>query len=202
MGDVMGVEINREGIGITLNLPGWLMKFGVFRKPYKSSVGICSIVDDGKFPLKHVLFVDYDNIQRDFAEKELMRVYENMGLTPFYFFTTWEKEGRGNYHAISLTKMTFHEVYDVLSKMHVDPDFALVPLKLPYRSWILRVIGKGNKGAPRFLKMIPEKDWNLEKEVSRAHLNFLEKHYGVPHIDYKNVDDSELVFISTYLTAR
>lgn len=194
-------EINSEGLLMRLDLRKILIDLEIIRKPYIRCVGIGSMVDDGGFPIKHVLFLDYDNIDRKLLEMELERCAKKYRLTPFYLFATREYDGAGNYHAISLTKLSMKEAYEIMSQCHVDPDFCRVPKVMRYRFWVLRIMDKDGKTKPKFLKIVPEKDWILDREISSAHLKFLKFYYDVPDIPYKVLDNSKGVFMTTYMTA-
>lgn len=212
------LDVNKTEVGtkIFADVGNKRIGFMVMKAPDIATVGMGNIIDKktpnlARFP--HCLFIDYDNIWEYFVREELKWLTEEYPITPFYLFYTkrnTNKEGSkyekysGNYSAISLTKMTFKKAYDILQTTHSDFNYKRVPHFIKYKFWVLRMIAKKDRPAPKFLCMIPEdpKKWNLEPEVSRVHLKLLEKWYGIPKVDYHNIDDSTETFLTPYLTGK
>lgn len=199
---VLKFQHDRYGVKFTLDFGKITTVLGIFKAPSYPTEGISSICLDGK----HVIFIDYDNIWRWIPETELPLLVDEFKLTPFYFFSTEERLNGGHpigsYHAISLTKKHYHEVVDILRRSNCDRKFLEVPEHMWYHSWVLRVIPKAGRPAPQYLGVLGSRKWVKSVEVSRAHLEFLKKHYGVPDLGYKKLDNFDKVLVTTYLTAK
>lgn len=187
------------------------------KMPEIPTFGIGNIADAtpnlARFP--HVPFIDYDTINEWIVDEELEWLTKEYPITPFYLLYTkrnYFKEGSryeaywGNYHAVSLTKITFAEEQKLIEKTHSDYNYKRLPQYIRYKMRVLRVLKKKAKPAPRFLHMIPKdpKKWNLEPEVSNMHLQMLKRWYNVPDIPYKNIDKSSIddIFVTPYRTGK
>lgn len=176
--------------------------FHLIKKPTVETAGITSRCQD----MQHVLFLDYDEIERWIVEDELRLLQHYYKLTPFYLFTTEEKENSvsgnlcGNYHAICLTKMPIHTVSEIQDKTHIDWKYRQVFRISRYKSWVLRSIPKGDREPPKYLGLIGKKD-NLQRQVSQAHLTLLKAMYDVDDIDYEYLDKNKKVVMTSYKTS-
>lgn len=160
------------------------------RKP-ETTKGITSRCNDGK----HVLFIDYDFTDKSIVLDELKHLQQKHSLTPFYLFESSEN----SYHAISLTKLNFSTVLDILSETSCDHNYKSMPRRTLYNSWVLRTASKKGKPLPAYKGIVGLRT-NLWREVSTAHLKVLQALYDVDHIDYLNLDGKTKVFTNTYET--
>lgn len=204
----MRVKINKNTISIThklkkdelykINKSSKFYSVHIFKKPIEV-VGFTSMCED----LKHILLIDYDYIARWIVEKEALMIQKKYKLTPFYLFTTNEikKNGLcyGNYHLICLTKMSAYRVFSILQETHADVNFSNMPLRTPFKSWVLRTSNKGVRSRPKYLGLLGRMV-NLNNEVSEAHLKFLDKLYNVDKIKYNNLDGLKTIYKNIYET--
>lgn len=175
----------------------------IFNKP-KLVAGITSMCGDGK----HILFLDYDDTCKWVVEKDIERLIENNPyITPFYIFTTKEEkidgELIGNYHVICLQKFTPHEIVNLQLMTHCDSAYSTMPLRKPFRAWVLRIGKKCKRDRPKFLDIIMSKNYNehtVNNEISSAHLDLLSKLYRLPKIEYLNQDNLKVIYKTIYET--
>jgi len=212
------LEVNTTEVGhrVFVDIGDKRLGFMFVRLPDIPTSGMSSVCKAtpnlARFP--HVLFIDYDTINEWIVREELEWICEQYNLTPFYLFYTKRLKDElgspmesywGNYQAISLTKLKFKEVLEILSETHSDFNYIRMPNFSRYKFWVLRLIAKRQRPPPKFLSIVPEdkNKWNLGREVSRVHLNLLRKWYKVPEIPYTKIDNSEeLIFIPHYLTTK
>ena len=157
--------------------------------------GISSICED----LTHILFLDYDNIDKKIVMKELRQLQHDYLLTPFYLFTTKEKNGIGNYHAICLTKLNPSEVIHIQQQSHCDSNYITMPIRNKYRTWVLRCFSKGKRESPKYIGLVGDIDY-LDNEISEAHLNFLRTVYNVDKVPYEDLDGLRTIQGEEYKT--
>jgi len=185
---------------------GWTMnKFSliIIKIPDMPTYGITSRCSD----LKHVLFLDYDFIERWIVEEELQILQDKYKLTPFYLFTTSEEDSKvsncktGNYHAICLTKMPIKRIVEIQEGTHCDFRYKKMFMLSRYKSWVLRIKGKGNRPKPKYLGLIGS-SVHLNNDVSTPHLTLLRGDYNVDYIPYRNKDKLTETYITTYTTGK
>jgi len=161
-------------------------------------VGVTSMCADGK----HVLLLDYDDVLKSVMLLDLQNLQKE-GMGPFYIFTTKERkhadETIGNYHIICPVKLTPARAVELQGMTNSDNAYKTMPLRNPYRSWVLRVTEKGRRPKPKFLGIDPGQPNSLE--VSTAHIGLIHKLYpAVPKLDYVNQDGSTKIFLNSYET--
>jgi len=184
-----------------MRLGKWIIDFRLSFKVKKTeqTKGISSVTDD----FSHILMADFDYISKNYLIGWLKYIQKKEKLTPFYLFTTKEEmqngECVGNYHAQCLTKRPKSEVSSILKDSPCDKAYASMWKRNKRRVWVLRVIGKGDRDAPKYLGIIGE-HINLNNPVSEAHLKFLELAYGVDFIDYTNLDGLKTIEGHSYET--
>lgn len=176
------------------------------KRPYMDVKGWCSRVIDKRGKISHVTFMDYDQILFNLMESELKYLIQTYNLTPFYIFTTHEEKDEngeyyGNYIAVSITKRNVLDVLETLKESHCDNSYKLVPLSYRFKTWVLRLSGKGSKKQPEFKCVIGDTKKKYSQQVSQAHLELMEKVYKLPKINYLNLDGGNVVFTSEYKTA-
>lgn len=167
----------------------------IFKKPIIVN-GISNSTED----MTYIPFIDYDNTSKEIVLEDARRLIKEYHLSSFYLFTTKEKEGIGNYHLISLSKCSYSGIKKILSECRCDSKYITMNLRNPFKSWVLRISKKGKRENPKFLQVI--KSDYLDEEISKAHLDFLNKIYKLPKIKYKNVDRGSKIKIHTYETFR
>jgi hypothetical protein len=168
----------------------------IYKKPQLLK-GIASQCSDGK----EILFLDYDNCVRWLVEEEYQRLQKEYNLPPGYLFSTKEEivDGQkvGNYHVISLIKLFPKQIFEIMSKTHIDLNYTSMPLRRVFRGWVLRISSKRRKDRPKFVDLIGDIK-NLDKEISMPHLKFLKKIYALPDIKYAKRDKLSKVFLQIY----
>jgi hypothetical protein len=194
---------------LAINLGGWRLKAELVarRLPYIPVAGISSRCVDRK----HVLFLEYDNIVRWLVEDELEWLTVKYGLTPFYLFRSslkkmkWnDDEEYGNYHAISLTKLSPADIMEIQSHTHIDYRYRMNFNVNLYKCNVLRMSGKGDKPQPVFLKTLGCMTAAARRrKTSTAHRELLEGQYkSLNRIKYHNEDGSHRPVLVSYLTAH
>lgn len=166
-----------------------------FKKPIVVN-GVSNSTED----LKYVLFIDYDDTCKDIVIEDAIRLIKEYHLPPFYLFTTKEENNIGNYHLICLIKLSYFGVKKILEDCRCDYKYKTMNQRNPWKSWVLRISKKGKRENPKFLQVINSSF--LNEEISTAHLDFLDKIYKIPKINYKKLDGGSKVKIHTYETFR
>lgn len=164
------------------------------------------INSDGK--ISEIIFMDYDNILFRLVESELKYLMEEYDLPPWYvFFSEKSKDPNGeiygNFLCINLCKKTFREVIEIQNLTHADQAFKKIPTLYRFKTWCLRLGGKGKKSPPKFYCIIGDSTKEYLQEISQGHLEVLESIYKLPIIKYKNKDGHHKkdVFFDEYTTA-
>ena len=177
------------------------LSFYSVRLPEGETAGITSRCTD----CKHVLFLDYDGIERWLVEDELKLLQHYFKLTPFYLFTTKEETSEvsgnlcGNYHAICLTKNPVQKTSQIQDNAHIDWKYKGMFRISRYKSWVLRSIEKGDREPPKYIGLVGDMV-NLDNDVSEAHTILLKKLYDVDDISYTNLDGLKETFLTSYKT--
>jgi len=181
------------------------------RIPYAKVGGICSRVIEDSGEIFEVIFLDVDNQIRFLLESECKFLMENYNLSPFMIFTTFEKidenskQPYGNYHAISITKCHYKQIFEIQSKVHtLDSAYSVIPKIFKWKTWVLRQSVKGNRDKPKFVKIIGDINKSYNQNCSNAHRLFLEGIYPeMPKIKYTNLDKYgvDKLFLTEYKTA-
>jgi len=179
------------------------------RLPYMPVKGWCSRVVDDNGKVSEVIFIDYDNILYRIVEDELRYLMEEYNLSPFYIFNSQESKDShgeiyGNYMAICLTKKTFREVIEIQNELHCDQAYKRIPLIYRFKTWVLRLGNKGNKGRPKFKEVIGDLNKFYSQNVSNAHLEALHVIYPeIPKVKYNRLDGHDIskLFVTEYVTA-
>ena len=171
---------------LRFNLLGKRIGFSFDIRPVKNTYieGYCNRCKDGSY----VVCLDYDNVDLDWIEPELVRLQEDFGLGSFYIFRSSES----SYHCVCLDKVRFSEFLEILENSTVDPNYARVPLKHGKKIWTLRLSPKEKE--IEYIKAIRHESY---RQQSLAHGLLLEKFFGVdvPEPDALRSDwDKEIVF--------
>lgn len=166
-------------------------KFQVLDKPHTYTVGITSRCVDGK----HVLFADWDGVSEKIVRWDISCIIKEFELSDCYIF----RSGNG-FHMVCLDKMPFADVVKVQGHTCCDYAFRVALQTFNERSWVLRVVKKGENNAPKFIGIIRGSG---KREKSLAHATFLNKYYGVGVDTNAGVWDTEndICFIK-YMTSK
>jgi hypothetical protein len=164
----------------------------IYKKPQLVK-GISNVCEDQK----GIITVDYDEVDKSIVLEDYKYIQEKFKLPPGYLFTTKE----GNFHVICLYKALQSTIFEILSNTRCDSNFRSMPLRNPYRSYVLRISQKQGSKKPKFLELIG-RTINLDKEISSAHYNLISKiHKKLPMITYKKKDNLTKLKIHTYETS-
>jgi len=143
----------------------------------------------------YVLFMDFDNIEDNRLDDELIPLQELFRLGDFHVFKTSEF-GR---HAICIDEMPLREATDVVYSSSCDAMFKKGIRINEFRTWILRNWEKGERERPKYLRTV-ESPYNGERLQSQAHAIFLQAFYGV-QVRLVNPDGNTEIEIQTYNTS-
>lgn len=181
------------------------------KMPYVKVGGICSRVIEDSGEILEVVFLDVDNKLRWILESECKFLMNEYNLSPFYIWTTNEqideKSGKpyGNYHAISVTKCPYKQIFEMQSKVHtLDPAYSVIPKIFKYGTWVLRQSNKKNRAKPKFVGIVGDISKKYAQDCSNAHLQFIQGVYPeIPKIKYTNLDKHgvDRLFLTEYKTA-
>lgn len=153
---------------------------------------------------QHILLMDYDNCAYWFLKEELNLFIQKYKLTNVYIFVSNEEtinnELIGNYHIVCLKKYSTSDISTILSGSHCDYAFQTMPLRKPFKCWVLRLSGKGSRTSPKFKECLIS-SFNNE-QISTAHYELLIKFFDIPKFEYKNQDNFSEIFLHNYQTAN
>jgi len=152
--------------------------------------------------LKGILCIDYDNVDLSVVLEDYKGLQERFLIGQAHLFAT----RAGNYHVICLEKFWPSKIYEMLLYTRCDENYKSMPLRTPYRSWVLRISGKKGSNKPKFIRTIGTKLSKFEietqkKETSQAHFNLLKRLY--PDVQFEkptNLDKLSEVKLQAYET--
>lgn len=133
------------------------------------------------FAGKYVLFHDYDNLELKDVVQELKFLQKEFGLSNYYVF---KLDRENSFHAVCLDTFPIAKAYEIQKSTSCDFAFIHSIKNLQTKEWILRIGGKGNRHAPKFLCVLPSKKNDLHVKSS-AHKDFLLKYFGIPKEFFK-----------------
>ena len=164
----------------------------IFNRPQTVS-GVTNETEDNM----SVLYIDYDNCDRNVIESDYKIIQEKYKLPQSYLFQTKEN----NYHVICLKKFMNGIIPQILLMTRCDANYTFSPSLHRYKSYVLRLSAKRGSKKPKFKEMIGEMK-NLNYEISKAHLELLQKIYSkLPHVKYMNIDKGKTVKTQIYETS-
>jgi hypothetical protein len=177
-----------------LRILNWLLllKLQSMRIPIEATAGMSARV---KYTTEFVTLLDYDNVKDSRLVEELLYLQELHRLGDFYVFATNEF-GR---HVICVDRLILREELEVVNTSTCDAVFKRGIRINEYRTWILRVIGKGDRPKPRYLYSV-ESPYNGQHLQSQAHAEFLQRYYGAP-VRLVKPDGNHELEIQGYKTA-
>jgi len=167
----------------------WTFHIGFFFiENSKEAQGYTNRCKDGQY----VTFLDYDReflkdvvANKDFLEKKF-------GI--FFDFLIQTKKG---FHLISLDKISYNILREILQDSHCDPLFARVPFETALRSSTLR-ISKKDGNIPKLLMQFKRKE-DSGFELSEAHFLFLRKAFKISR-PLGQFDDFKALEVVNYWT--
>jgi len=172
-------------------------------KPWAYIKGLTSRCQDKEH---HVLFLDYDHIEWNIVEEELLRIQNKHKLPPFITLINREyieestKALIGNYGIICPIKLSFSECQTIQAETHIDSLYKGMPSRTRFKAWVIRLTTKGNRPAPTCKGWIGYKI-NLDKPVSTAHLQGLYTlFFNLEQLNFTNQDQSTHSWITKYMT--
>jgi hypothetical protein len=142
-----------------------------------------------------VTFLDYDNIQDERLDDELVFLQELYRLGDFHVFKTSDF-GR---HVICVDAMPLREALDIVYASTCDEMFKRGIRINEYRTWILRNWEKGERERPQYLRTI-ESPYNGQRLQSQAHAGFLTAFFGAK-VRLVNPDGNDELEINEYNTS-
>jgi len=165
----------------------------IFKKP-QIVKGYSNVCSDGK----GILIIDYDNVSFSIVEEDYLFIQKQFNLPPAYLFKTKED----NYHVVCLRKFNQSKIFEILQHTRCDDNFKSMPLRNPYRSYVLRLSDKKGSKKPKFIGIVGKRI-NLDYEISWGHIILLNTFFPNLHKftpKYKNLDKSRTIKIHTYET--
>jgi hypothetical protein len=160
--------------------------------PRAGTVGLSARVPH---TVEYVLFLDYDNIRDERLVEEAIVLQETCTLGDFHVFATSEY-GR---HVVCIDRLPFREVRDIIYASTCDHDYKWGYRINEYRTWILRVLEKGERERPKYLYSIPS-PYNGLRLQSQAHGLFLKHFYGAD-VRLTNPDGNTELEFQSYKTS-
>lgn len=181
-------------ISHSIRLKNWmlLIKIHTLKIPKEATAGMSARIPH---TTDFVVFLDYDNIDDERLVDELMYLQELFRLGDFYVFATNEY-GR---HAICIDRLGLRYAVKVLDNSTCDFIFKKGAVINEFRTWILRVLGKGDRPKPEFLYLV-QSPYNGKRLQSQAHAKFLQIHYQCP-VRLTNPDGNEELETQGYKTS-
>jgi len=161
---------------------------------YKTTptLGIRNNTMDGK----RILFLDYDHTLYEHLIEEIKYLQEKHGLSEFYIFKSSNK--MHGYHAICLDKLDYKQYKRIIEETSIDEYYKHMPVFNDYKTWVLRIIRKGDSPPPKHIETI--KSSFKKRNKSQAHWLFLKNHYNVKGDRPVGLDRYKKVYTVTYGT--
>ena len=166
-----------------------------FKKPIICK-GFSSKTEDNQ----HILCLDFDNTDISVVKDDVKFLQGDRGLPQAYVFKTKEN----GYHVIFLSKHFPREIMDLMKYTHIDANFYDSPLRTKFRSWVLRIGGKGNRGRPKFVEILDIKRTTPSNfPISSSHKHLLSKLYKIKHPNYGKLEDGlKITKLQEYQTSK
>lgn len=195
----MDVKVEKNEITITHKLKkgemykvqdGVRKSVTIYKKP-QIVVGYSNMCEDGK----GILLIDYDNVDESVVLEDYRFLQRDYRLPKAYLFTTKP----GNYHVVCLEKRTPMKINEILQRTRCDENYKTMPLRSPYRSWVLRISEKNGSNKPKLIGMIGL--MYPGRIQSNAHFELLKKFYPkIQRKDHKQLDRNHKIKLQMYET--
>jgi len=160
--------------------------------PKVGTVGMSARVP---YTVEYVLFYDYDNIKDERLIEEQVVLQENYTLGDSHVLATSEY-GR---HVMCIDRLPVREKREIMMASSCDYDFKRGDRINEGRTWILRVLEKGERDRPKYLYSIPS-PYNGLRLQSQAHGMFLKYFYGAD-VRLTNPDGNTELEFQSYKTS-
>lgn len=201
--------INKSTIKINLRLFGFHFYTIMSMHPRVHTMGITNLLLDDQL----VFFGDWDNVFLYRVRKEVCKLQRRYDIGSVAIISSGEDiddQGKayGNFHAVGIGKLRYHEVFRMLEETSVDRNFVRVPDYFNGRYHVLRIAPKYSDGwdelrdRPVLREVIVAK---TRRECSRGMYDFLRKHYDFPELtgEFKpRFDDLRNVRLINYQTTH
>lgn len=152
---------------------------------------------------KFAIFADFDAVDKDKIVKKTHDIIKKYKTNDFFLIENTKKEG--HFHLYCPTKVDYQEYLKILNefiKIGMDKNFMVPLVKWLIPTTVLRFYSKG-KGKLRYASWIPcEPSQRNARQMSLAHLLFLNKIYGVDISDYTNHDGKTRATCDIYFTQK
>lgn len=163
----------------------------IMKRP-QEVVGFSNITEDNH----SVLFIDYDGVDTVVVLEDYKFIQNKFALPPAYLIQTREN----NFHVVCVKKFPHSLIPEILMYTRADENYKTMPLRSPYRSYVLRLSTKKGSSKPFFVGLIGDMV-NLDFEVSSAHKRLIERlHLNVPKVPFKKEDGLSKVKLQRYET--
>lgn len=169
-----------------------LLKLQTIKTPKTPTMGIASRIPG---TVDFVTFLDYDLIKDEVLDPELRDLQQLFEVGDFHVFASNEF-GR---HVIGIDRLSLKENLELVEASSCDYHFKKGIWLNEYRTWILRIIGKGNRPKPKYLRTI-ESPHNGKNMQSLAHGLFLQEYYGAK-VRLTNPDNNTVLGLQAYHTS-
>jgi len=170
----------------------FLVHFQSMTIPRTGTVGMSARVP---YTVEYVLYYDYDNRKDEGVIEEQVVLQENYKIGDSHVFYTNEF-GR---HVVCIDRMPLREAREIVMASTCDFNFKYGYRINEFRTWILRVLEKGERDRPKYLYSIPS-PYNGMRLQSHAHGHFLKYFYGAD-VRLTNHDGNTELGIQRYKTS-
>lgn len=143
--------------------------FYSYKEQHTYVAGITNKCRDGRY----VIFLDYDEVPREWVEEELKYLCDEHFLKNIHLFRT-----NNGYHAICTEKVSLRTLVKIMRDSSTDAAYLTVPLRRAKKVWTLRTTPKGGE-KPRYIKTIKGDGCVMGCETSSPHDRILEKLYNI-----------------------
>jgi len=195
LGRKFRLAVNKSTMKVNLKFLGFHFYSIMSMSPRVKTMGVTNLLLDDKL----VFFGDWDNVFLYRVRKEVRKLQRKFDIGSVAILSTGEdiddqSKAYGNYHAIGLGKLNYHELFDMLEETSVDRNFVRVPEYFNGRYHVLRIAPKYSEGWDELRDRPHLREALLvrtNRECSRGMYDFLKLYYGFPELKgkYKPVFD-------------
>lgn len=162
----------------------------IYKTP-QEVVGFSNICKDNTA----ILVLDYDNVEESVVFEDYFFIQEKFHLPQGYMFKTDK-----GYHVICLRKFLSSEIYEIMRNTRIDENYRSMPLRNPFRAYVLRLSAKKKGKNLKFIRMIGFNN-NNDYPCSKAHLELISKLYPqIKHPIYTFLDKNHEIKLNLYET--
>ena len=164
-------------------------------KPDYLCWGVLSKCQDGM----HIIMVDFDHLKDRLELAQVVQKMQHDKRHGDYFLVGGKKPG--HYHIYCPTKVTRKEYVAALrtfEKIGADKNLKIPLFKWKRKATVLRFAGKDELNLEH---TFPSSHHN-ERQMSFAHLLYLQRVFHIPQLRYRNHDNLTGLRIDRYLTSK